>query len=208
MWDKAEAALKNALDSVGAPWEELKGEGAFYGPKIEYSLKDALGRVWQCGTMQVDFNMPVRLGSEYVGEDNTRRPPVMLHRAILGSLERFIGILIENYAGALPLWLAPRQLAVASITSEFNNFAESVVNRCKAAGLRAEADLRGDKISYKIRELSIQKLPYIAVVGAKEAEQGAVAVRGRGNVDLGLMPVEKFIELTVSQNRPGAHLTN
>ena len=158
--------------------------------------------------MQVDFNMPVRLGAEYVGEDNVRRPPVMLHRAILGSLERFIGILIENYAGALPLWLAPRQLAVAAITSEINDFAESVVNRCKAAGLRAEADLRGDKISYKIRELSIQKLPYIAVVGAKEAEQGAVAVRGRGNVDLGVMPVEKFIELAASQNRPGAHLTN
>ena len=208
VWDKAESALKNALDSVGAPWEELEGEGAFYGPKIEYSLKDALGRVWQCGTMQVDFNMPVRLGSEYVGEDNVRRPPVMLHRAILGSLERFIGILIENYAGALPIWLAPRQLAVASITSDFNEFAESVVKKCKAAGLRAEADLRGDKISYKIRELSIQKLPYIAVVGAKEAEQGAVAVRGRGNVDLGVMPVEKFIELAVSQNRPGAHLTN
>ena len=200
--------MKTALDAAGAPWEELKGEGAFYGPKIEYSLKDALGRVWQCGTMQVDPNMPVRLGAEYVGEDNTRRPPIMLHRAILGSLERFIGILIENYAGALPLWLAPRQLAVASITSEFNDFAESVVNRCKAAGLRAESDLRGDKISYKIRELSIQKLPYIAVVGAKEAEQGSVAVRGRGNVDLGVMPVEKFIELAVSQNRPGAHLTN
>jgi threonyl-tRNA synthetase len=208
VWDKAEAALKNALDSVGAPWEELKGEGAFYGPKIEYSLKDALGRVWQCGTMQVDFNMPIRLDAQFVAEDNTRKNPVMLHRAILGSLERFIGILLENYAGALPLWLAPRQMAVASITSEHGEFAENVVNKLKAAGLRAEVDLRADKISYKIRELSLQKLPYIAVVGAKEAEQGAVAVRGRGNVDMGVMPIEKFIELAVSENRPGAHKNN
>jgi threonyl-tRNA synthetase len=133
---------------------------------------------------------------------------VMLHRAILGSLERFIGILLENHAGALPLWLAPRQIAVAAITSEQNPYVETVVNRLKAAGLRAESDLRADKISYKIRELSLQKLPYIAVVGAKEAEQGAVAVRGRGNVDLGVMSVEKFIELAVGQNRPGAHLNN
>ena len=208
VWDKAESALKNALDSVGASWEELKGEGAFYGPKIEYSLKDALGRVWQCGTMQVDFNMPIRLDAQFVAEDNTRKNPVMLHRAILGSLERFIGILLENYAGALPLWLAPRQMAVASITSEHGEFAENVVNKLKAAGLRAEVDLRADKISYKIRELSLQKLPYIAVVGAKEAEQGAVAVRGRGNVDMGVMPIEKFIELAVSENRPGAHKNN
>ena len=206
-WDKAEKALMDALDAAGAPWEELKGEGAFYGPKIEYSLKDALGRVWQCGTMQVDPNMPARLGAEYVAEDNSRKTPIMLHRAIVGSLERFIGILIENYAGALPLWLAPRQIAVASITSDQNEYAETVVNRLKAAGIRAEADLRADKISYKIRELSLQKLPYIAVVGGKEAEQGAVAVRGRGNQDLGVMPVEKFIELAVSQNRPGMHKT-
>ena len=158
--------------------------------------------------MQVDFNMPVRLDAEYVGEDNTRHPPVMLHRAILGSLERFIGILLENYAGALPLWLAPRQLAVASITSDQADYAQNVVNQCKAAGLRAEADLRPDKISYKIRELSLQKLPYIAVVGAKEAESGNVAVRGRGNVDLGVMPVQEFIALAAGQNRPGAHITN
>ncbi|MBL8309137.1 MAG: threonine--tRNA ligase [Burkholderiales bacterium] len=206
-WDRAEKALMDALDAAGAPWEELKGEGAFYGPKIEYSLKDALGRVWQCGTMQVDPNMPARLGAEYVAEDNSRRTPIMLHRAIVGSLERFIGILIENYAGALPLWLAPRQIAVASITSDQNEYAETVVNRLKAAGIRAEADLRADKISYKIRELSLQKLPYIAVVGGKEAEQGAVAVRGRGNHDLGVMPVEKFIELAVSDNKPGMHKT-
>ncbi len=205
VWDKAEAALKAALDAVGAPWQELPGEGAFYGPKIEYSLKDALGRVWQCGTMQVDFNMPVRLGAEYVAEDNTRRHPVMLHRAILGSLERFIGILIENYAGALPLWLAPRQIAVASITSEQNAYAESVVQRLRAAGLRAEADLRADKISYKIRELSLQKLPFIAVVGAKEADQGQLAVRGRGNVDHGVVSVDAFIAAMQALNQPGAH---
>ncbi|MGL5003217.1 MAG: aminoacyl--tRNA ligase-related protein, partial [Casimicrobium sp.] len=208
VWDKAESALKNALDSVGAPWVELKGEGAFYGPKIEYSLKDALGRVWQCGTMQVDFNMPERLGAEYVGEDNTRRHPVMLHRAILGSLERFIGILLENHAGALPLWLAPRQIAVASITSDQNEYVEKVVQRLKNAGLRAESDLRADKISYKIRELSLQKLPYIAVCGGKEAEANAVAVRGRGNLDLGVMPIEKFIELATEQNHPGGFLEN
>ena len=205
VWDKAEAALKAALDAVGAPWQELPGEGAFYGPKIEYSLKDALGRIWQCGTMQVDFNMPVRLGAEYVAEDNTRRHPVMLHRAILGSLERFIGILIENYAGALPLWLAPRQIAVASITSEQNAYAESVVQRLRAAGLRAEADLRAEKISYKIRELSLQKLPFIAVVGAKEANQGQLAVRGRGNVDHGVVTVEAFIAAMQALNQPGAH---
>ena len=207
-WDKAEHALKTALDAAGAPWEELKGEGAFYGPKIEYSLKDALGRVWQCGTMQVDPNMTARLGAEFVDVDNTRKVPIMLHRAILGSLERFIGILIENYAGALPLWLAPRQLAVACITSDQADYAQNVVNQCKAAGLRAETDLRPDKISYKIRELSIQKLPYILVVGAKEAEAGNVAVRGRGNLDLGVMPIAEFIALAVEQNRPGAHITN
>ncbi len=205
VWDKAEQALKSALDSVGAPWEELKGEGAFYGPKIEYSLKDALGRVWQCGTMQVDFNMPVRLGAEYVAEDNVRRHPVMLHRAILGSLERFIGILIEHYAGALPLWLAPRQIAVASITSEQNAYAEEVVRALRAAGLRAEADLRADKISYKIRELSLQKLPYIAVCGGKEAEQGTVSLRGRGNADHGSLPLAKLIEALQALNQPGMH---
>ncbi|MFN3629662.1 MAG: threonine--tRNA ligase [Casimicrobiaceae bacterium] len=205
VWDKAEAALRAALDAVGAPWQELPGEGAFYGPKIEYSLKDALGRVWQCGTMQVDFNMPVRLGAEYVTEDNTRRHPVMLHRAILGSLERFIGILIEHYAGALPLWLAPRQVAVAPITSDQNAYAESVVARLRAAGLRAEADLRADKISYKIRELSLQKLPFIAVVGAKEVEQGQLAVRGRGNVDHGVVSVEAFIAAMQALNQPGVH---
>ncbi len=203
VWDKAEKALKAALDSVGAPWEELVGEGAFYGPKIEYSLKDALGRVWQCGTMQVDFNTPVRLGAEYVTEDNARKSPVMLHRAILGSLERFIGILIENHAGALPLWLAPRQVAVTCITSDLNDYAKSVTKRLVEAGIKAEADLRAEKISYKIRELSLQKIPYIAVVGAKEKEAGMVAVRSRGGKDLGTMHVDAFVEMLKTENNPG-----
>jgi threonyl-tRNA synthetase len=178
-WDKAEQALSLALDRVGVKWELLPGEGAFYGPKVEYSLKDSLGRVWQCGTIQVDFNMPVRLGAEYVAEDNTRRHPVMLHRAIVGSLERFIGILIENHAGAMPVWLSPVQVAVASITENQADFAQTVVKMLRDQGIRAEADLRNDKISYKIRELSLQKVPFIAVVGEKEKNAGQVALRAR-----------------------------
>ncbi len=202
VWDKAEHALKSALNSVNAPWEELVGEGAFYGPKIEYSLKDALGRVWQCGTMQVDFNMPIRLGAEYVSEGNTRETPVMLHRAILGSLERFIGILIENHAGALPLWLAPRQVAVAGITNDQEDYVHDLVTRLKQAGIKAEADVRAEKISYKIRELAMQKIPYIAVVGAKEKESGNVAVRARDGKDLGVMSVAAFMELLQAENTP------
>jgi threonyl-tRNA synthetase len=179
-WDKAEQALAQALDRVGVKWELLPGEGAFYGPKVEYSLKDSLGRVWQCGTIQVDFNMPVRLGAEYVAEDNTRRHPVMLHRAIVGSLERFIGILIENHAGAMPVWLSPVQVVVASITENQADYAQTVVKMLRDQGIRAEADLRNDKISYKIRELSIQKVPFIAVVGEKEKNAGQVALRARG----------------------------
>ena len=178
-WDKAEQALSLALDRVGVRWELLPGEGAFYGPKVEYSLKDSLGRVWQCGTIQVDFNMPVRLGAEYVAEDNTRRHPVMLHRAIVGSLERFIGILIENHAGAMPVWLSPVQVAVASITENQADYAQTVVKMLRDQGIRAEADLRNDKISYKIRELSLQKVPFIAVVGEKEKNAGQVALRAR-----------------------------
>ena len=178
-WDKAEQALSLALDRVGVRWELLPGEGAFYGPKVEYSLKDSLGRVWQCGTIQVDFNMPVRLGAEYVAEDNTRRHPVMLHRAIVGSLERFIGILIENHAGAMPVWLSPVQVAVASITENQADYAQTVVKMLRDQGIRAEADLRNDKISYKIRELSLQKVPFIAVVGEKEKNAGQVALRTR-----------------------------
>ncbi len=193
-WDKAEKALADALNGVGVAWEELKGEGAFYGPKIEYSLKDSLGRVWQCGTIQVDFNMPVRLGAEYVDADNTRKAPVMLHRAIVGSLERFIGILIENYAGALPVWLSPVQVAVASITDAQADYAESVAKSLQTRGFRAHADLRSEKISLKIRELSLQKLPYILVVGDKEKASGQVTVRARGGTDLGAMAADAFAD--------------
>ena len=194
-WDKAEKALMDALDASGIKYDILPGEGAFYGPKIEYHLRDSLGRGWQCGTIQVDFQMPSRLGAEYVTESNGRATPVMLHRAIVGSLERFIGMLLEQYAGQLPPWLAPVQVAVANITDDQADYAQEVVSMLKKAGLRAEADLRNGKITYKIRELSLQKLPYILVVGAKEKAEGKVAVRVRGGKDLGAMSVEDFIKL-------------
>ena len=194
-WDKAEKALMDALDASGIKYDILPGEGAFYGPKIEYHLRDSLGRGWQCGTIQVDFQMPARLGAEYVTESNGRATPVMLHRAIVGSLERFIGMLLEHYAGQLPPWLAPVQVAVANITDDQADYAKEVVSMLKKAGLRAEADLRNGKITYKIRELSLQKLPYILVVGAKEKAEGKVAVRVRGGTDLGAMSVEDFIKL-------------
>ena len=194
-WDKAEKALMDALDASGIKYDILPGEGAFYGPKIEYHLRDSLGRGWQCGTIQVDFQMPSRLGAEYVTESNGRATPVMLHRAIVGSLERFIGMLLEHYAGQLPPWLAPGQVAVANITDDQADYAQEVVSMLKKAGLRAEADLRNGKITYKIRELSLQKLPYILVVGAKEKAEGKVAVRVRGGKDLGAMSVEDFIKL-------------
>lgn len=194
-WDKAEKALMDALDASGIKYDILPGEGAFYGPKIEYHLRDSLGRGWQCGTIQVDFQMPSRLGAEYVTESNGRATPVMLHRAIVGSLERVIGMLLEHYAGQLPPWLAPVQVAVANITDDQADYAQEVVSMLKKAGLRAEADLRNGKITYKIRELSLQKLPYILVVGAKEKAEGKVAVRVRGGKDLGAMSVEDFIKL-------------
>ncbi len=194
-WDIAEKALMDALDASGIKYDILPGEGAFYGPKIEYHLRDSLGRGWQCGTIQVDFQMPARLGAEYVTESNGRATPVMLHRAIVGSLERFIGMLLEHYAGQLPPWLAPVQVAVANITDDQADYAKEVVSMLKKAGLRAEADLRNGKITYKIRELSLQKLPYILVVGAKEKAEGKVAVRVRGGKDLGAMSVEDFIKL-------------
>ena len=194
-WDKAEKALMDALDASGIKYDILPGEGAFYGPKIEYHLRDSLGRGWQCGTIRVDFQMPSRLGAEYVTESNGRATPVMLHRAIVGSLERFIGMLLEHYAGQLPPWLAPVQVAVANITDDQADYAQEVVSMLKKAGLRAEADLRNGKITYKIRELSLQKLPYILVVGAKEKAEGKVAVRVRGGKDLGAMSVEDFIKL-------------
>ena len=194
VWDKAEVALREALKASGLHWDELPGEGAFYGPKIEFHIKDAIGRSWQCGTMQVDFSMPERLGAEYVGDDNTRHTPVMLHRAILGSLERFIGILIENCAGALPLWLSPVQVVVLNISEKQSEYAKHVAKTLRGAGLRAESDLRNEKITYKIREHSLNKLPYQIVVGDKEMAENLVAVRTRGGQDLGQMPLEKLIE--------------
>lgn len=194
IWDKAESALRSGLRASGLEWSELPGEGAFYGPKIEFHIKDAIGRSWQCGTMQVDFSMPGRLGAEYVGEDNARHVPVMLHRAILGSLERFIGILIENYAGSLPLWLSPVQAIVLNISEKQAEYAAQVAEKLREAGLRAEADLRNEKITYKIREHSLNRLPYQLVVGDKEKEAGMVAVRTRGGQDLGQMPLASLIE--------------
>jgi threonyl-tRNA synthetase len=191
-WERAERALMESLRRSGVEFSLAPGEGAFYGPKIEYTLKDALGRPWQCGTMQVDFEMPGRLGAEYVAEDNSRRVPVMLHRAIVGSMERFIGMLIEHFAGAMPPWLAPVQVAVANIAESSAAYAAEVAQALKKQGLRAEADLRNEKISYKIRALSLQKIPYIAVVGEKEMQAGTVAVRARGGVDLGVMPSGAF----------------
>ena len=198
-WDKAEAALIHSLDASGCRYELSPGEGAFYGPKIEYTLKDAIGRQWQCGTIQVDFSMPERLDAEFVGEDGQRHRPVMLHRAIVGSLERFIGILIEQHAGALPAWLAPVQVAVLNITDAqadyCREFAQKLEKALSQHPLRVALDLRNEKITYKIREHSMQKLPFILVAGEKERAAGAVAVRSRGNKDLGVMPVEAFIEL-------------
>jgi threonyl-tRNA synthetase len=190
VWDKAEAALADALAAKGLVYDLQPGEGAFYGPKIEFSLKDCLGRVWQCGTLQLDFALPQRLDAHYVGEDNERHVPVMLHRAILGSLERFIGILIEHYAGAMPLWLSPIQAVVLNISEKQGEYAEQVVATLRAAGLRVEADLRNEKITYKIREHSLSKLPYQIVVGDKEVAANLVAVRTRGGRDLGQMSVE------------------
>jgi threonyl-tRNA synthetase len=192
-WDIAEQALAEALDGKRVAWETVAGEGAFYGPKIEFSLKDSIGRVWQCGTMQVDFSMPERLGAEYVAEDNTRRTPVMLHRAIVGSMERFIGILIEHDAGACPVWLAPVQGVVMNITGAQASYAEQVAAELRRAGLRVESDLRNEKITYKIREHSLQKLPYQVIVGDKEVAAQTVAVRTRKGEDLGQMPIAVFI---------------
>jgi threonyl-tRNA synthetase len=194
IWDKAEFALMESLRRSNCEFEIAPGDGAFYGPKIEYTLKDALGRQWQCGTMQVDFSMAERLGAEYVTESSERKPPVMLHRAIVGSLERFIGILIEQHAGALPAWLAPEQVIVASITEAQADYAEMVVKSLQKQGVRARSDLRNEKITYKIREHSLQKVPFILVVGDKEKANGTVAVRARGNQDLGAMPLEAFAQ--------------
>jgi threonyl-tRNA synthetase len=204
-WDKAERALIESLERSGVAFEISPGEGAFYGPKIEYSLKDAIGRVWQLGTMQVDFFMPERLGAEYVAEDNARKVPVMLHRAIVGSMERFIGILIENYAGALPFWLAPVQVVVAPIVSDADAYASEVCAALVAAGVRAESDLRNEKINYKIREHSHQKIPVIAVVGRKEAEQRTVTLRRLGEERQETLPLDQVVaKLGEAHANPGA----
>ncbi|EIJ65819.1 threonine--tRNA ligase [Candidatus Nitrosopumilus salaria BD31] len=193
-WDRAETALANALKANGLDFDYLPGEGAFYGPKIEFTLKDSLGRLWQCGTVQLDANLPERLGAEYVAEDNSRQRPVMLHRAIVGSMERFMGILIENYAGAMPVWLSPVQVMVLNISDAQADYVLQVVEKLKKSGVRCEFDLRNEKITYKIREHSMQKLPYLLVAGDREMQTGCVAVRTRKGEDLGSMSVEAFIE--------------
>lgn len=195
LWDRAEAALQSALDNAGLPWELQPGEGAFYGPKIEFSLKDCLGRVWQCGTLQLDFNLPIRLGAEYVSENNDRQHPVMLHRAVLGSFERFIGILIEHYEGAFPAWLAPTQAVIMNITDKQGGFALEVEKMLNQSGFRAKSDLRNEKIGFKIREHTLLKVPYLLVIGDREVETRSVAVRTREGADLGSMPIEQFREM-------------
>ena len=193
-WDKAEAGLQAALDATGLPWELQPGEGAFYGPKIEFSLRDCLNRVWQCGTLQLDFNLPERLSAQFVDESGERRMPVMLHRAILGSFERFLGILIEHHAGAMPFWLAPEQVVVMNITDSQAEYAKDLVSRLEKHDIRVKADLRNEKIGFKIREHTLQKVPYLIVVGDKEVEADAVAVRTRSGEDLGTMKVSEFME--------------
>jgi threonyl-tRNA synthetase len=199
VWDKAEKALEEALNQQGLDWELQPGEGAFYGPKIEFSLRDCLGRVWQLGTIQLDFSMPERLGATYIAEDNSKKVPVMLHRAILGSLERFIGILIEHYAGALPLWLAPVQAVLMNITDRQSDYLQKCLKYLRSNGFRVESDLRNEKIGFKIREHTLMRVPYLLVIGDREMEEGTVAVRTRGGEDLGAMPIEAFIELMKSE---------
>ena len=199
LWDRAEETLRAALRACNMTWEELPGEGAFYGPKIEYHLKDSLGRPWQVGTMQVDFSTAERLGAEYVTVENTRKTPVMLHRAIVGSMERFIGILIENYAGTLPLWLSPVQISVVNISASQAEYAQEVADNLKKQGFRVNLDLRNEKITFKIREHSVQKVPYIVVIGDKERDANTVAVRTRGNLDLGVMPVTALAERLIHE---------
>ena len=199
VWDKAEAALETALNTKGLAWQLQPGEGAFYGPKIEFSLKDCLDRVWQCGTIQVDFSMPERLGAVYVAESGAKLPPVMLHRAILGSMERFIGILIEHYAGYFPLWLAPIQVVVLNITDRQAEYAENIAKELNGRGFRAKCDLRNEKIGFKIREHSMQRVPYLLIVGDKEVEATSVTVRTQKGVDLGNFRLPEIIQRLVDE---------
>jgi threonyl-tRNA synthetase len=194
VWDRAEAALTRAMDSLGLKYSLNKGEGAFYGPKIEFVLRDAIGRDWQCGTLQVDLNLPARLGATYIGEDGVRHTPVLLHRAIFGSLERFIGILLEHYSGALPFWLAPQQVVVATITSDADAYAQQVVRELTAAGLRATADVRNEKINYKVREHSLAKVPVLIAAGKREVAESTVAIRRFGQQNQVVMPLAQAID--------------
>jgi threonyl-tRNA synthetase len=206
VWDRAEAALQNAMDALGLPYTLNKGEGAFYGPKIEFVLRDAIGRDWQCGTLQVDLNMPARLGATYIGEDGNRHTPVMLHRAIFGSLERFIGILLEHYSGALPFWLAPLQVVVTTITSDADAYAQEVVAELARAGVRAEADLRNEKINYKVREHSLAKTPVILAAGKREVAERTVALRRLGSQNQTSLPLATAVEqLRTEAALRGAH---
>ena len=193
-WDKAEHSLEKALNNKELDWDLQPGEGAFYGPKIEFSLKDCIGRVWQCGTIQVDFSMPGRLDAHYIAEDGSKQVPVMLHRAILGSLERFIGILIEEFAGAFPAWLSPTQVMVMPITDRQNEYVQKIEKSLCDGGFRAKSDLRNEKIGFKIREHTLQRIPYLLVVGDKEIENQTVAVRTRAGQDLGTMALPEFIK--------------
>jgi threonyl-tRNA synthetase len=195
VWDKAEAALAQALNDKGIEWELQEGEGAFYGPKIEFVLKDCLDREWQCGTLQVDFSMPERLDAQFIAEDGSKQTPVMLHRAIVGSLERFVGILIEHYEGAFPSWLAPIQAVILNISEKQADFSINVEKKLKKQGFRVISDLRNEKIGFKIREHSMQRFPYLLVVGDREMENNEISVRKRGGEDLGSMSIEAFIKL-------------
>jgi threonyl-tRNA synthetase len=203
-WDRAEDALRAALRACNVEWEELPGEGAFYGPKIEYHMRDSIGRGWQVGTMQVDFMMPERLGAEYIDEHSSKRHPVMLHRAIVGSMERFLGILIENHAGFLPVWLAPVQVVAMNITDAQAEYVEEIRKALANQGFRVTADLRNEKIGYKIREHTLQRVPYLIVVGDREKENGAVAVRVRSGEDLGSMRLDQFVSRLREEAGPGA----
>jgi threonyl-tRNA synthetase len=202
VWDKAESALAKAIEKAGYPYQINPGDGAFYGPKLDFKLTDAIGREWQCGTFQADFNLPVRLGAEYVGEDGAKHHPVMLHRAILGSFERFIGILIENYAGKLPFWLAPRQVVVASIVSDADDYVLEIVEKLTASGLRAEADTRNEKINYKVREHSVGKVPVILAIGMKEVEERTVSIRRLGETQTATLGLDLALANLVSEATP------
>jgi threonyl-tRNA synthetase len=195
LWDKAENGLKDALEKLGMKYTISPGDGAFYGPKLAYIIRDAIGREWGCGTLQIDFNLPERLDASYIGEDGAKHRPVMLHRAVLGAIERFIGILIENYAGKLPVWLAPVQCVVATITSEADPYGQELCDKLRAMGLRVETDFRNEKINYKVREHSLQKVPYMFVVGARDAVEGTVAIRTLGEQEQSVLASEKAIEM-------------